>query len=106
MSRPVIWSEDALADLEESVAFVSETNLPYAAKLAATVRAAGDRLGLYDTGRPSRVSGYREKSITDIGYILAYRLDPQQTGAITIVRVVHSRQNWQSDHWPSKAKPR
>lgn len=106
MSRPVVWSEDALADLEEAIAFVSETNLAYAAKLAATVRASGNRLGLYDTGRPGRVSGYREKSITDIGYILAYYIEPGGAGAVSITRVVHSSQDWDAERWPAKARPR
>ena len=106
MSRAVIWSEGALADLEASVAFIAETNVTFAAKLALAIRAAGDGLGVHDTGRPSRMPGYREKSVTDIGYILAYDVDRDRPGEINVVRVVHHRQDWSAGRWPTKPKPR
>lgn len=106
MTRPVVWSEDALADIEASVSFVSESNVTYAAKLAATIRAAGEALGRYDTGRPGRVPGVREKSITEVSYILAYEVSSGADGEINILRVVHARQNWPKNRWPRKSRRR
>jgi len=53
------------------------------------------------TGRPGRVSGTYEKSVTRPPYIIAYELrDLAGRESVVIVRVIHTSLDWQSEEWP------
>lgn len=91
MTRQVIWSRVALDDLKSAAAFVARNDAEAGRRIGRTIRARGDALARYDTGRPGRLSGTREKSLTDIGYILAYEVSDK---TIVIVRVIHTRHDW------------
>ena len=53
------------------------------------------------TGRPGRVSGTYEKSVTRLPYIIAYELrDVAGRESVVIVRVIHTSQDWQPEEWP------
>jgi plasmid stabilization system protein ParE len=53
------------------------------------------------TGRPGRVAGIYEKSVTRLPYILVYAIT--QAGgeeAVAIVRVIHTSRDWTAERWP------
>ena len=53
-------------------------------------------------GRPGRVTGTYEKSVTGLPDILAYAIT--QTGGeedIAIVRVIHISRDWSAAEWPT-----
>ena len=107
MKRHVVWSDDASTDQRAIVSYFAEIDPDVADRLIDTIEAAGNRLGDLDTGRPGRSAGTREKSIPSIRYILSYRIEaPSRGDVITILRVMHSSQNWPKGGWPKSSLPR
>ena len=101
MSRPVRWSNDALADLAEQVAYIATDNPSAARRVADTIDKTALALGDMPIGRPGRVTGTYEKSVTGLPYVVAYAIT--QTGGaeeIAIVRVIHTSRNWTTEEWP------
>lgn len=101
MSRPVRWSNDALADLAEQVAYIAADNPVAARRVAEALDKTAVALGDMPIGRPGRVTGTYEKSVTGLSYILAYAIT-QTSGVeeIAIVRVIHTSRDWSAEEWP------
>ena len=72
MSRSVTWSREALDDIKEQVAFIAQDNPAAARRVADRIRDVGKALGEMATGRPGRVTGSYEKSVSRLPYIIAY----------------------------------
>ena len=91
--RQVLWSEHALADLEEQIVYIARDNPAAARRVAKRLRETGEALAEFATGHPGRVSGTYEKSVTRLPYILAYALDDGDT-VLTILHVIHTARDW------------
>lgn len=102
MTRTVLWSADALTDLDAAIAYIAERNPIAARSVLADIRKAGNALGVRATGRPGRVLGTYERSITNRPYIIAYAIDPLPEGGerIVILRVIHTARDWPRGGWP------
>lgn len=102
MSRPVRWSTDALNDLAEQIAYIASENPSAARRVADAIDKTALALGDTPIGRPGRVTGTYEKSVTGLSYILAYAIT-QTAGKeeIAIVRVIHTSRDWTAEKWPS-----
>lgn len=102
MTRPVLWSRDALDDLKAQIAYIAAENPAAAQRVADRIRTTCGALGEMATGRPGRVSGTYEKSVTRLPYIVAYALT-QKGGreAVSILRVIHTARDWLDEEWPS-----
>lgn len=101
MSRPVRWSTDALTDLADQVSYIAADNPSAARRVADAIDRTALALGDMPTGRPGRVTGTYEKSVTNLPYILAYAIT--QTGSeetVAIVRVIHTSRDWSAETWP------
>lgn len=101
MSRPVHWSIEAQNDLTEQVSYIARDNPAAARRVADVIDRTALALGEMPTGRPGRVTGTYEKSVTRLPYILAYAIT--QTGgkeAVAIVRVIHMSRDWPAEEWP------
>ena len=101
MSRPVRWSKDALTDLAEQVAYIATDNPSAARRVAAALDKTALALGDMPIGRPGRVTGIYEKSVTGLPHILAYVIT--RTGGaekIAIVRVIHTSRDWTAEACP------
>ena len=101
MSRPVRWSNDALTDLAEQVAYIASDNPSAAHRVADALDKTALALGNMPTGRPGRVTGTYEKSVTGLPYVVVYAIT--QTGGaeeIAIVRVIHTSRDWSAEEWP------
>ena len=102
MTRPVQWSRAALDDIKSQADYIA-TNDPAAARRVADIlQMTGMALGKIPTGRPGRVTGTYEKSVTDLPYIIAYAISARAgEEVIAIVRVIHTARDWQQEDWPS-----
>jgi toxin ParE1/3/4 len=102
LKRLVLWSEDALEELDTSIAYIAARNPSAARKVLTEIRKAGDMLGVAATGRRGRVSGTYEKSVTGRPYIIAYALSPLSEGGerVVILHVIHTARDWPEGKWP------
>lgn len=105
MRRAVIWSEAALADLAEEVRHIALDDPRVARDVRARLDATGEALGASLTGRPGRVPGTYEKSVTGLRFVLAYAVvpdpGPEASGeAVVILRAIHTSRDWQPGAWP------
>ena len=101
MTRGVEWSRDALDDLKAQIATIAGENPAAAQRVADRLRDTGDALGEMPTGRPGRVAGTYEKSVTGLRTIIAYALTPREDREIvSILRVIHTSRDWPNNEWP------
>ena len=101
MKRPVTWSREALDDIKKQAAHIAKSNPAAARRVADRIRDTGQTLGDMAIGRPGRVTGTYEKSLTRLPYIIAYELRPiAGRESVVIVRVIHTSQNWPTEEWP------
>lgn len=100
--RRVIWSADARRDYLDILQYIAADNPLAAERVADAIEQAGDGLGEFATGRPGRVTGMYEKSVSRLPYIIAYELTNQGgQEVVAILRVIHTSRDWQPEEWPS-----
>ena len=101
MKRPVAWARAALDDIKEQIAFIAQDNPAAARRVADRIRDTGAALGDMATGRPGRVTGSYEKSVSRLPYIIAYELRPiAGRESVVILRVIHTSRDWPDEDWP------
>jgi toxin ParE1/3/4 len=98
----LFWSEDALDDLDSTLAYIAADNPSAALRVLTRIEAAGEGLGRVASGRRGRVAGTYEKSIRGLPYIIAYAIEELPTGRerVVILRVIHGARNWPAGEWP------
>ncbi|CAM4405151.1 type II toxin-antitoxin system RelE/ParE family toxin [Palleronia rufa] len=101
MTRRINWSREALDDLKGEVAYIAADNPRAAQQVSDTLTRTAAALSDMPTGRPGRVTGTYEKTVTGLRYIIAYALtgDPDH-GVVTILHVIHTSRDWQPESWP------
>jgi toxin ParE1/3/4 len=99
VTRRVQWSIDALEDFKRQIEHIARDNPVAAERIARRLRETGTALGMLATGRPGRVSGTYEKTVTRLPYIIAYALT-DGGDSVSILRVIHSARNWPPNEWP------
>nr|WP_312884402.1 type II toxin-antitoxin system RelE/ParE family toxin [Rhizobium laguerreae] len=61
-------------------------------------RDAGKKLGEFATGRPGRITGTYEKSLTRLPYIISYELRSiAGRESVVILRVIHTARDWPAE---------
>ncbi len=95
--RTVLWSEDALDDLDAAIAFIARSNPQAATDLVDRIDAAATALGEHAIGRHGRVAGTYEKPVTRTRYLIAYETTD---AAVFILRVIHGARHWPDEAWP------
>jgi len=91
MSR-VRWTIRALRRLDQIGAFIEQDNPYAAARVVARIVSAADNLaGQPAMGRVGRIRGTRELVLTDIPYLIPYRVVGRE---IEIITVMHASQKW------------
>jgi plasmid stabilization system protein ParE len=100
--RDVVWSEDALDDANELVAYIAADNPAAADKVLDRIELTAQRLGRQAIGRSGRVEGTYEKSGVGLPYIIAdaIRSRPDGIEQIVILRVIHTARDWPKGEWP------
>ena len=95
MKRPVGWSREVLDDIKDQVAFIARDNPRAARRIADRLRDAGAALGDLAAGRPGRVTGTYEKSVSRLPYVIAYELRPiAGRDSVVILHVIHTARGW------------
>jgi toxin ParE1/3/4 len=97
--RRVVWSDDALDDIDSIIHHIALDSKRSARLVVDRIEAAANLLGEMPAGRPGRVSGSYEKSVLRTPYILAYALSDR---TVTILRVVHGARDWPEGEWPAE----
>lgn len=83
-------AREALDDIKEQVDFIAQDNSAAARRVADRLRDAGKSLGEMPTGRPGRLTGTYEMSVSRLPYIIVYGLRPiRGRESVVIVRVIH-----------------
>jgi len=86
------WQDDAIKDLLHIRRFIVMDNPSAASAVAQQVRTAVSELSEQPgMGRPGRIPGTRERVLTDIPYILAYRVEQN---SLVILRALHTSRRW------------
>ena len=99
--KAVVWSEAARQDYLEIVRYIANDDPVAAERVVDAIEKAGNDLGAVPTGRPGRVSGTYEKSVSRLPYIIAYSITAKAgRDVITILRVIHTSRDWPEDDWP------
>ena len=84
--------------LRAQVTHIAAENPAAAQRVADRIRSTCDALGEMPTGRPGRIPGIYEKSVTRLPYIIAYALT--ETGGrevVVVLRVIHTARNWPAE---------
>lgn len=97
--RLVVWSADALDDLDAVVEFIAQDSPKSARLVINRIEAAADLLAEVPAGRPGRVAETYEKPVLRTPYILVYRLTDT---ALIIARVIHGARDWPDNDWPEQ----
>ena len=87
----VVWLDEALSDLAQITAYISERNPVAARSLNRLIVEQADLLGEHPLlFRPGRILGTREL-VVHPNYIVVYRLT---SSVVEILNVLHSRQQY------------
>lgn len=87
----LIWRASALADLKQTIDYISERDILAAERLLAAIEACAERLPDHPfMYRPGRIAGTRE-AVVHPNYILIYRVTVE---AVEVVNLVHARQEY------------
>lgn len=89
--RRIRWAVRALRRLDEIGAYIEKDDPDAAARMVARLVASVDTLTELPTvGRIGRITGTREVVLSDIPYIIPYRVRQD----IEIITVMHASQKW------------
>ena len=100
--RDVVWSQDALDDMDSMAAYIAADNPAAALKVLGRIEQAAEKFGQMAIGRRGRVTGTYERSLSRLPYIIAYALQTLPSGRerVVILRVIHTARNWPKESWP------
>jgi plasmid stabilization system protein ParE len=100
--RRVVWSQDALDELDGIVAYISRDNHLAAGRVADRIARAVESLAFMPTGRPGRVIGTYEKIVPNLPYVIAYALMPatDEADVLAVLHVIHGARDWPEGAWP------
>ena len=101
MTRPVYWTTAALDDLKDQIDHIAADSPDAAEKVGTRLWTTAAMLGEMATGRPGRVGGTYEKSVSRLPCIIAYAIGTESRGEyVSILRIVHTARHWPPAGWP------
>ena len=91
----IVWTRQALQTLESIADYIAEENPVAAYEVTEAIREAVTPLADFpEMGRPGRIAGTRELSVSRLSYILIYRLLDE---VIEILEVFHTSRRFPPD---------
>ncbi|MCL4714580.1 MAG: type II toxin-antitoxin system RelE/ParE family toxin [Hyphomonadaceae bacterium] len=87
--KRLLWSSEARLDLLAIAKYHADPRV--ALLLLERIESAAERLRRFDTGRPGRALGTREKSVGRTRHVLVHEAHPDR---IVVFRVVHMLRDW------------
>ncbi|UFW66897.1 type II toxin-antitoxin system RelE/ParE family toxin [Rhizobium laguerreae] len=77
---------------------MAKDNPDAAERVVDAIEDAGTKLGEFATGRPGRITGTYEKSLTRLPYIISYELRSiAGRESVVILRVIHTARDWPAE---------
>jgi toxin ParE1/3/4 len=100
--KHLVWSQDALDELDAIGAYIARDNPVAAVRVVDRIDRAARNLAIMPTGRRGRVAGTYEKVVPGLPYMVAYALETAAGGdeVLAILRVIHGARNWPAGAWP------
>jgi toxin ParE1/3/4 len=100
--RDVVWSDNALDDMDALAAYVAADKPTAALNVLDRIEETVANLSHVPTGRRGRVAGTYEKPVRGLPYIIAYALQGRPKGGerIVVLRVIHGARDWPEGEWP------
>lgn len=95
--RSLLWSTAALDDFEAAITRIAIDDQAAAQRVAGAIDRAARLLAERPIGRPGRVTGTYEKTVSGLPWIIAYALDGNR---LVVLRVIHSARDWPKGGWP------
>lgn len=89
--RRLVWTSAARADLDAIAEFHAVAERRVGDMLIDRIEAVATKLARYDTGRPGRVTGTREKSVANTRHIIVYEIHGD---LLIIFGIVHMARDW------------
>ena len=89
--KQLVWSSTARADLDGIAEYHAQDDSRVGEMIVARIEDAADKLSRFDTGRPGRIAGTREKSVVNTSHIIVYEVHDD---LVLVFRVVHTARNW------------
>ena len=99
MSRSVVWSRTARADLRLQLAYISDQSQKSAVSVSQRITERIAKLAHMPTGHRGRVDGTFEAGVQLTSLIVVYRLLGNEK--LQIVRIIHTSRHWQKGEWPA-----
>ena len=92
MNRRLEWTSRAIRRVEEIGDYIAKDSPTAAERVTGRLQSAAEGLCVHPAiGRTGRIAGTRELVLSDIPYIIAYRV----TGtSVEILTVMHTSQRW------------
>ena len=88
----LIWSRQAVSDLEKLRRHIEARDPSAASKVATRILEAVRQLEQFPgMGRPGRIAGTRELVLKRTRYLVVYRIGRE---AVHLLRIFHARQKW------------
>ena len=93
--KSVLWLHEATEDLKIIGAYIAQESPKAAYEVLIKIKAAADSLSYNpEIGRVGRVPGTRELVISNLPYILPYRITKKD---VQILAVMHTARKWPDD---------
>ena len=88
----VRWLRRALLNLDQEASYIAQDNPKAAAEFVFHLRDSALMLGEQtNLGRPGRIHGTRELVVSNLPYIIPYRV---RNNTVEILRVFHTARKW------------
>ena len=88
----IFWSPEAVEDLNQALAFAVSEGVDQAPRLVAKLEGVLKVLVAFPaSGRPGQISGTREHLISDLPFLIIYRVHDEN---FEVVRFYHSARQW------------
>lgn len=88
--KRLVWTSAARADLD-SIAEYHQADSRVGEMIIGRIAEAATKLARRDTGRPGRIAGSREKSVSKTAHVIVYEIHDD---LLIVFRVVHMARNW------------
>jgi addiction module RelE/StbE family toxin len=89
--KQLVWTSAARADLDSIADYHASVNSDAGDMIVGRIEEAAAKLAHFDTGRPGRITGTREKSVAKTGHVIVYEIHDD---LLFVFRVVHTARNW------------
>lgn len=99
--REIVWSDTAIDQFENAIAYMAERNPSAALRLSDRVLATIESLAVRPIGRPGERADTFEKGVFKTSYLLVYGLVGGPDGELKVHRLFHMAQNWRG--WTPEA---